>query len=629
MEFFKTLEIRNKIILTPQQMEAVTTKHRHCLLLACPGSGKTTVITVRTGYLIHCKGINPKQILTLTFTKAAARDMKLRFQKLFENQDCEFLTVHSFCHQIMGRYFRYKGIHKQNLEGSAQKGKNHVLRNIYQKLYQSKPNEEEIEELSNSISYIKNIVIPSESNTFPEEIENNYSHIIPILDAYEKYKDKHQLYDFDDMMIYCYHALEEFPDLCRSISRQYPYIQVDEAQDNSKIQNVIIKKLINNENHLFAVADDDQTIYEWRGAYPEGILGFERDYPDAKILRMEENFRSSQEIVKLSGQFIKNNCNRYDKALMTNNKSYLPVQFEMLDSNKQFAFVVKQIQKRLGSYESQAILYRNNLSAIAIADYLERAGIEFSVKGYRGHFFKHWMLSDIKDFLLFAKTNELSYFQRIYYKTNAYISNSCLDYGMKNVSKYKTIFDAMGNYDKLKEVQKQRIMNLKWQFKNLLRKPMSHVIDHIMDGIGYGDWLNNNAPRLGTSKQMISTMRKILNSIAINCKDILDFVHRLMFLESYIENSMKKQCSVILSTVHNAKGLEFDAVYMIDLLKGIFPKSSTCEENVLEAERRLFYVGMTRARKELFLIGNTVKKGQDENSLFFNEALTIQQTMSF
>ncbi|MBC7958481.1 MAG: ATP-dependent helicase, partial [Vallitaleaceae bacterium] len=425
MDFFERLKIDYKINLTDEQYEAVIKTEGNNLLLACPGSGKTTVMVVKTAYLISEKGVDPKRLLTVTFSRASARDMQKRYEKLFGDTHpaVKFSTIHSFCYQIMQHHFRTNGLQKENIEGENSKGttKTKLITHLYERQFGNKPTEDVVEEISSAISYFKNLMVsPSDFGQYSLGIRG----IKELYIAYEAFNLEHQLYDYDDMLLISYQTLLADAALLTRLQRQYDYIQVDEAQDNSKLQNEIIKLLVTPTNNLFMVADDDQTIYEWRGSDPEGVLKFQSHYNYSQIYRMEQNFRSSQDIVSLSNQFIKSNLNRYDKNLMTRNPSYQPIEIVKLGLfEDQSDYLIKALKSKKGVLSKYAVLFRNNLSVIPLAHRLEQEGIDFGTKGYSGYFFTHWVVTDIKDFLMFAlQPDRTDLLDRIYYKNDAFIS---------------------------------------------------------------------------------------------------------------------------------------------------------------------------------------------------------------
>ncbi len=608
MSFFQQLEQQHNIRLTEPQHEAVIDTQGHRLLLACPGSGKTTVMVVRTGYLIQEQGVDPGRILSLTFSKAAATGMKRRFERMFGDAHTHFSTIHSFCYGLMQRYFTHMGIRKENLEGQNRWNltKGRILTQAYEHIVKSRPTEDDIEELSGSISYIKNLRLQPEAIA---EKDFRIRHIKELYDAYEEAKEKHGLYDFDDMLLIGLQALTEMKDLRDRLRSQYQYIQIDEAQDNSRVQNDLIAQLIDGHNHLFMVADDDQTIYEWRGAYPEGVLNFDKEYPGARILRMEQNFRSSQDIVSCSNQFIKRNRLRFDKELMTQNPAYMPIAIVKAgDIRGQYEFILKYIREQKKDYRSYSVLFRNHLSTVLIADMFDREGIPFHTLGYKSHFFNHWVVADVRDFIRFAQEPENPvYFERIYYKNDAYISKKAFEWARRH-GEGRNLLDALCQVPDLKDFQVQKLIQLKWQFKALEKKTMAQAIDYIETGLGYGGWLAQ-AGKMGVSYEGAMSILGILKGIAAPCLNFEIFSDRLDYLKNLLEGDRHRRTyeGVTLSTIHGAKGLEFQTVFMVDLIQGVFPTNESMEVlKLLEGERRLFYVGMTRAKYRLFLISNSV-----------------------
>lgn len=632
MTFFETLEKKNNIHLTPQQKAAVLKTEGNNLLLACPGSGKTTVMVVKTAYLIQERQVRQESILTLTFSVASAADMTKRYRYLFGGEGPKFSTIHSFCFRIMQHAFRTSetGIPKENIEGDNHYkfNKTQVLAQLYEATNQEKPNEEAIETLASEISYIKNLLIP------PSEYENHpfdTANLEKIYLAYAAFKEQYHLYDFDDMLLIAYTTLKKDVALRTRLMHQYKYIQVDEAQDNSKVQNMILKLLIHPQNNLFMVADDDQTIYEWRGAYPEGILKFEETYPGATVLKMEENFRSTNNIVSVASQFIKANKNRYDKSMMTHNAKGIPINVQKVsDEEAQFKWIIENIQRSKEPLEEHAILYRNNLTAVLFAEMLSRHQLPFTIKGHKGHFFKHWVVEDIRNFMMFAKhPSDLRYFDTIYYKNSLFLSRV----GYENAKKHKgDFFKALIDHGNLQEFQKNKIYPMQYAFQTLLKKPADMAIVSIEEDLGYLKWLETGAKSRGMSPEGVANILATLKHIGSQCGTVDIFLKRLSQLEALMQSASnpKGGVGIVLSTVHSSKGLEFDHVYLVDLLNAVFPGMEALKAAAdgkmgpLESERRLFYVAKTRARTYLNIIETKKYNGRDvEPSLFVEEVKNI------
>lgn len=619
-KFFEDLRTIHKIELTKQQYNAIINTEGYNLLLACPGSGKTTVIVIKTAYLINVLGILPYQILTLTFTKAAAQDMQKRYKGLFPNSELkpQFSTIHGFCYKIMHYYFKLQGIKKKNLEGK----KNKVIELIYEKYFNKKPITEHIEEIANVISYIKNLMLNINNLDYQSF---NIKYLKEIYEDYENYKEEKNFYDYDDMLIIAYRILLKDSNLLNKLRNQFIYIQVDEAQDNSKIQNEILRLLVHKKNNLFIVADDDQTIYEWRGAYPDGILKFKEKYSGSNIYKMEQNFRSSKNIVEVSNIFIQKNKNRFNKNLITNNPYYTTIDILYnYPLENQYDYAIKLIKNNSNSLSSYAFLFRNNMSSIIAAYKLNEEKINYCLKGNSGFFLNHWIVSDIKNFLLYSIKNELDNFQHIYYKNNAFISKKEFELGKQNISKKRNIIDSIYYYSNLNDYKKNKLLDLKRKFKKLSKLHINKAIPFIQNELGYEQWIKNGENKLGISIEGVRNIFKILKYIANESKDIYDYLEKINVLEEIlnIKEKNSSNASVTLSTIHASKGLEFDTVFLIDLDFGVFPTLDAFDNiKKLEAERRLFYVGMTRAKYNLFLMSSSNIK--EKTSIFVHEVEDI------
>lgn len=650
MDFFNILKNKYNIDLNEEQRNAVSHKSGPALILAGPGSGKTTVITARVAYLVKAAGIKPQNILTLTFNKAAQLEMEKRFNRLYGSDITErihFATLHSFCNRVVRDYERMKGRKLHRIEGNDQEiNKHQLLKEIHQSINNSKINDDELETLINEIGLVKNSLIKDfDGLTFTTK------RFQQIYKAYEDYKKNNLLIDFDDMLTYAYSILSKYPEVLEHYRNSYSYIQVDEGQDLSKIQFEIIRLLSEKHRNLFIVADDDQSIYGFRGAHPQFILDFEKQFRGCRIFRLENNYRSTENIVSLSSRFIKNNKNRYDKNHVTlNEKLTEPEIIKALDQRDQLQFILDKLisfsQLSDIEYNTQikpdayikgrkkqvAILYRNNLSSILTADILNRNGIPFRLKQNRLFFFKHWLVQEVSAFLLFAlDPQDVEAFSKIYYRMNRYISKAMLECAMAgNVS--KPVIDRIMSGVELKPFQIDGLQQLKLEFSNLVKKPPYNALEYIKNNFKYLESVKEYCSLVGMSYEYISRLFEILQGIAFNCQTIVEFLDRLAELEKLFEgsndwNNNEGIFEITLSTMHSSKGLEYDCVFMIDLINSELPGEKAIEKaadakdfSLLEEERRLYYVGMTRARQSLFMIYPTAANGDRLSpSLFLKE----------
>lgn len=615
-----------------QQLRAIRHKNGPALVLAVPGAGKTTVLIHRTYNLIKKHNINSLKILSITFSKSSAKDMKNRFNNIFaelHNTPVKFSTIHSFSYTIL-REYAYKNNIKYNLIESPKhpQYKNKLLKEIYLDINREYITEEKLEGLINIIGYVKNMMF--DINDFVQNNKVDIRNLKEIYNAYEKYKTKNFLIDFDDMLTYTLNILNKDKYLLTKYRNKYDYIQVDEGQDTSKIQMEIIKTLAFPKNNLFIVADDDQSIYGFRGACPDDMLNFQKIYPNAKIFYMEENFRSSNNIVNVCNNFIKQNTLRYNKELFTKNRNIRPIQIVRTETIiDEYEYLVRTF-KKYGDLSNTAILYRNNISSLGLIEYLERNSIPFYIRDIKISLFNHWIVKDILAFLNVAYNDtNIFEFEKIYYKTKGYIYKKYINW-IKTLSYNISVFDRLLQYPGLREDYKERISELKIDFKRLSKLKPYEAISFIEKDLKYEKYLKENSIKFGYTYDSLKTILFDLKLIAKNTSNIEKFLERLKYLDYISYKSKNKKNGVTLSTIHSAKGLEFKKVYIIDLIDGDFPTSNSIEtfENgqvdLLEEERRLFYVGMTRAKEVLDLITTEYKNEKKvDDSRFLMELESI------
>lgn len=600
--------------LSKEQKKAINHIKGPALVLAVPGAGKTTVLIHRTGNLILNHGISPENILSITFSRASANDMKNRFNKIYgdiSHIPVHFSTIHSFSFSLIREYAYRNRLQYTLIEDNKKEfNKYNILKRIYYSINKDYITEEKLETLVNSIGYIKNMLIS------PEEFVNMFNidiyKFVDIYNFYEKYKRANNLIDFDDMLTIALEILKKDNYLLNKYRNRYNFIQVDEGQDTSKIQMEIIKILSSPKNNLFIVADDDQSIYGFRGAYPKGLFDFNTVYKNSKIYYMEENYRSSRNIVSICNKFIKQNTLRYDKNIFTKNKFIEPVNIVKVKTlEEQYKFLIKEL-KRENNYNNSAILYRNNISAIGLIEYLERNNIPFYMKDVKINFFNHWIVEDLLAFFNLAnEPKDIYSFERIYYKMKGFISKKQLHY-IKTMNSNSSVFDRLLDLPGLNEFYRKNILDLKLNFKKLSKmKPYDGII-FIEKELEYTDYLRESCMKFGHTLDSLKTILYYLKIIASNVENLIEFRGRLKFLEYLSAQSKNNMNAITLSTIHSAKGLEFENVYMIDLIEGDLPNVTSIDEfnkgniEILEEERRLFYVGMTRAKESLNLI--TIKE---------------------
>lgn len=672
--FFTRKKQQNNVNLNEVQQQAVLYTEGPLLLLASPGSGKTTTLLMRIGYLIEEKGVQPSRIKAITFSRAAAGDMKERFRRLFpELPPVDFSTIHSLAFEIVREYFRSEKLSFQIIEGhgAAQEPKSGpgwgwgsgsgsgsgsgatsgpdaliapsalgapapaafaapgapaavhnvhkklILRDVYRAVTGENVTDDQLEDLTTYISYIKNKLIP-ESRW--REVPCSVRQAERILAEYEKYKKAQPdvlLIDFDDMLTLANDILGKDAGLLRKYQRRYDYLLTDESQDTSLVQHAIVEKLVMERRNLCVVADDDQSIYSWRGAEPSYLLQFKQVYPEARILYMEQNYRSSKNVVETARQFIQRNKNRYDKAMFTDNGEQLPVSIKCLpDYKQQTKYLVEEIRKldRLGDV---AVLYRNNSSSIDLMNQFDRAGIPFYMRDADNRFFSHWIVQDILNFMRMSYTDRRpDLLEAIHTKFNGYITKRQMA-ALKEIHNSESVFDNLLNYVPLQDYQRKQLPQCKWIFEQMRGMPPLEAIDVIRTKLGYDKALDKMCERLGFRKEHLLGILNSLEEIAESLASMEEFAQRLKHLEALLKSSKlrKGRHAVTFSTFHSAKGLEFERVYMIDLVNGIIPSAEDLRGGdrngvLMEEAARLFYVGMTRAKTQLELLTYQQREGE-------------------
>lgn len=617
---WKEFETTFSVKLNQQQKEAVQSTKGPVLLLAVPGSGKTTVLVTRLGYMIYCKNIPPESILTVTYTVAATKDMSERFAVRFGEdmaKRLEFRTINGICARIIQYYGRRIGKTPFELV-KDEKATTGMLIRICQDHGMGYPTESDLKNVRTLITYIKNMMLNEEElQKLEEELDIR---IAGIYREYCRQMREQKLMDYDDQMLYAYNMLRKDPGVLAYFQNRYPYICVDEAQDTSKIQHAIIALLAAGTGNLFMVGDEDQSIYGFRAAYPEALLSFEKKHPGAKVLLMEENFRSNAKIVEAADKFIQKNTLRHEKHMRAAREAGADIREISLKSRKaQYVYLMKAAQEcttemagMSGSEEHRgradasvtetAVLYRDNECAIPLIDLLERKNIPYRMRNADLSFFTHRTVLDVQNIIRFAmdpKDTEL--FMQIYYRLKLFFNKKdALRYAQISQEKDMEVLDAALKYGNLEKYQEDNIRNLKRQMVRILNMPGDEAVNQILTYMGYQDYLK----KMGMNANKLETV-KLIGSRVESPEKLLE---RLEELRTIIQEKVSdKDCPFILSTMHASKGLEYDTVYLLDVMDGILPEkvlanprtASKEELETYEEERRLFYVGVTRAKNQL------------------------------
>lgn len=581
-EFLKEYDLTH---LDAQQQEAVRATDGPILLLAVPGSGKTTTLIARLGYLVIGKGVAPETILTMTYTVAATGEMKDRFAKKFGSQYADkmnFKTINAVCASIIRSYewYGHKAFKLVSDEGEISK----ILTGIWLNVCKKYPTESDIKELRMKITYVKNQMVPKkELDSVTVSSSDGTISIKELYEEYVRFMRDSSLMDFDDQLVFSYQILKKNPKILKRFQDKYQYICVDEAQDTSFIQHRIIQMLAEKSRNIFMVGDEDQSIYGFRAAYPKALLEFERTWKDAKVLFIETNYRSTPEIVGTSMDFIRQNKKRRDKKMKAFNPSGAQIDILWAKNRIQQFDMIADIAH--DATEPVTFLYRNNDTALPIIDTLDRSGIPYKVRAVDSLFFTNIIYRDVMCiFRLALNPSDGEAFMQIYYKLGLYVKKAVAEeavamggnilFGLKN---------QVGKYTKGK------LDSIIADFKKIPNLAPANAIDLIYE-MGYGDYLEQHG---------IDSFRlNIMRTLGVREKTIPEFIKRLEYLQKVIRAGSKTDnAKILLSTIHSAKGLEYDNVVLVDVADGVFPSNS--KDTDIEEEKRLFYVAMTRARKKL------------------------------
>ena len=589
-QFKDTYSVR----LNSQQEAAVRQVDGPVLLLAVPGSGKTTVLVTRLGYMVYCKNIRPENILTVTYTVAATKDMKTRFVRFFGEDHADkltFRTINGLCAVVIRYYAARKGTQPFALADDEAR-LNAVVRELLSKSGDGYPSDQQVKEARTCITFCKNMMF---SDVEVEAQKVDGMDFPAVYKGYQAFLLKNRLMDFDDQMVFTYRIFRQYPDILAHFQRRWPYLCVDEAQDTSKIQHAILRLLAAKTRNIFMVGDEDQSIYGFRAAWPQALLEFEQTYPGAKVLMMETNYRSTKSIVEAADSFIQRNESRRPKHMRTDNSQGMAVKkVSLADYNRQYNYLLKIARD---CKEQTAVLYRNNDSALPLIDLLEREGVPYSCRQREGFFFTSPIVRDITDMLEFAFNDcDWEKFLRFYYKLDLKIKKPILAGMLRGMAEDESVFDRLLASEELEPWQYGKIRALQTHYSKFPQLTSFAAIQRLIKYMGYGDYLR---------EQKADTSRlDVLLSLANQTPATGPFLLRLQELRETVEGmEPDPSCPFMLSTIHASKGLEYDRVILIDAVDGLFPSDPVPHDDegrtAVEEERRLFYVGATRAKRQL------------------------------
>ena len=597
--------------LNPQQLAAVHAVDGAVLLLAVPGSGKTTVLVTRLGYMLCCCGISPDAILTMTYTKAATKEMQKRFVRLF-GQDCpqipEIRTINGVSSKIIDFYTRTHGSGSAFIVAENEGELAKIVSDLYRELSGEFATQSVIKELRKGIAYVKNMMLGKEDLG---ELDTGFDQFPELYVQYNLALRQRRWMDYDDQMIYAKTILENYPDILAHFQDAFPYICVDEAQDTSKIQHAIIQLLARKTGNLFMVGDEDQSIYGFRAAYPDALMQFEQTYPKARVLLMEENYRSTPEILHLANGFIRKNTDRRPKTVRPTRASGANVHLiSAADRTAQYAWLLDMAAHCDGR---TAVLYRNNDSALPLIDLMERQGLPFRCRQMDDTFFTHRLVADLLDIIAFANDRKnTEAFLRIYYKIGCGITKKAAEYACEACQRSgKTVLEELLTFSPLSQYARDSAAGLMDLLPQLLEETAARGLKRIWTELRYKDYVEQ--------QQLDGNKFEILTLLAEREADLNTLVARLDYLRMLVSAPPEPSSEgLILSTVHSSKGLEYETVYLLDVLDGILPAVTEPkgpeEERRYQEERRLFYVAMTRAKDHLYLFSCL-----DRSSAFIRE----------
>ncbi len=478
--------------LNKQQKEAIQAVDGAVLLLAVPGSGKTTVLVTRLGYMVYCRDIAPRSILTMTYTVAATKEMQQRFSSMFGSEYAsalEFRTINGLSAKIINYYSRNygKGSPFELLDNGGELAR--MVGRIYQEINDEYATESIIKDIRSSITYIKNMMLTK------EEIDLIDVGILQMPKIYNQYcteLKQRRLMDYDDQMSYALNILKSVPAVLEHFQEKYRYICVDEAQDTSKIQHTIIHLLAQKYSNIFMVGDEDQSIYGFRAAYPDALMNFSKNYPKAKVLLIEYNYRSTKEIVTVANAFVLKNKFRYKKVIIPVRGNGLPIQvIQAADRSMQYKYLFTVAQ----TCETEtAVLFRNNDSALPLIDMLERNSIPYNCRQLDGVFFSNRIVVDITDIINFAyNPHDADAFMRVYYKFGKYLNKIAAIYACEQSRRSgKPILDELIDFPELSSFAKEGAISLLALLPTITKSNGIKAIQLIWNTSGYGQYVTAN-----------------------------------------------------------------------------------------------------------------------------------------
>lgn len=597
--------------LNHAQTEAVAHNKGPCMVLAGPGSGKTLTIAKRIEYLIMKHKVRPEEILVITFTKYAAWEMKNRTRSICgpSSYAVTFGTFHGIYYGILKWAYR---LNQSNLLSDEEKYR--ILREILPGIdWDQEPEADEekdyLQELAIEIGNVKNNCMDIEEY---EPVKYTTEKFRKLYRTYEETKKKYRKIDFEDMLIQCRDLFMKRPDILKKWQEKFQYILVDEFQDVNQAQYDVVRMLAAPQDNLFVVGDDDQSVYGFRGAKPGIMMEFMKDYPKARQILLDVNYRSSGYIVKGALRVIGNNKIRFEKKIEAFRKPDETVHVqEVKDPVQEAEYVLERIREyreKGVSYTEMAVLYRTNVDARAMSELMTEYQIPFVMKEHLNNIYEHFIALDMISYLRLSQGEyDRKYFLQIANRPNRYLTRESMKTG--NVS-----YESLRRYYRDKDWMVDRIDQLEWDMKMICDKTPYAAIQYIRKRMGYDEFLKEYAAyRKISSEDLFALLEEIWH----NSKGYGTIKEWFEHIESYgkmLKEQNKKNGEkegVNLMTMHAAKGLEFDTVFVIEANEGSCPYKKATADEEIEEERRLFYVAMTRAKRKLVISYVKEKNGKD------------------
>ncbi len=569
------------------------------MVLAGPGSGKTTVIVGRIRNLVEEQGVDPSNILVITFTRAAAREMEERYLALREDGPSgrvSFGTFHSVFFRILKLAYRYDGSNIVKEEQQVQ-----FIRERMERLDLDVEDEREfIRGILSEISMVKGEMMSLEhyyAKSCSEEIFKD------LYQTYTRRLEQLGLLDFDDMLVMCYQLFRERKDILSAWQKKFRYILIDEFQDINRIQYEVMKMMALPEDNLFVVGDDDQSIYRFRGAKPELMLGFPKDYPAGERILLDVNYRSTPQIVEAAGKLIGHNKTRFPKSIRAARGPGRPVTTRVWpDGIKEAEGVCQELRDHVragAAYEDIAVLFRTNLGARLLVEKLMEYAIPFQIRDEIPNIYDHWIAKNLLDYILVARGHvERSRVLSIINRPKRYISRDALEGEQVGWEQVLSFYQDKG-------WMVERIEDLLYHLSMVKKMAPGAAVNYIRKGIGYDDFLKEYAQSHKMKPEELFQVADQIQESASGYKTYEEWSqHILEYKEQLMEQARdrgKKREGVALMTMHSAKGLEFKIVYILDANEGVTPHHKAFLDADMEEERRMFYVAMTRAKEQLYV----------------------------